>query len=124
MNVELAYGEGTVNVDFPENKTTVISPTHIPGLTDEKAAIMNALSSPTGSQSLLNRVSPSDKICILFTDITRATPNHKIIPWILEHLKDHPKENIILLNQLGTHRPNTKEELERDIFVLHYDDTR
>ena len=113
MNVELAYGEGTVNVDFPENKTTVISPTHIPGLTDEKAAIMNALSSPTGSQSLLNRVSPSDKICILFTDITRATPNHKIIPWILEHLKDHPKENIILLNQLGTHRPNTKEELEK-----------
>lgn len=113
MKVELAYGEGLLPVEFPEGKTTVISPTHVPGLEDERSAVKNALRRPIGSSGLLERIRPEDKICILFTDITRATPNHKIIPWILEHLKDHPKENLILLNQLGTHRPNTKDELEK-----------
>lgn len=113
MNVELAYGEGTINVEFPDGKTEVISPTHVPGIENEKKAVIDALINPIGSPSLLERISPTDKICILFTDITRATPNHKIIPWILEHLKDHPRENILLLNQLGTHRPNTREELEQ-----------
>jgi len=31
----------------------------------------------------------------------------------LEHLSHPPRERITLLNQLGTHRPNTREELER-----------
>lgn len=113
MKVDLAYGEGRLPVEFPEDRTTVISPTHIPGLEDEKSAVINALKRPIGSAPLLDRISPDQKICILFTDITRATPNHKIIPWILEHLKDHPRENIVLLNQLGTHRPNTRQELEK-----------
>jgi nickel-dependent lactate racemase len=53
-------------------------------------------------------------VCILFTDITRATPNDRIIPWLLEHLEGViPRENITLLNQLGTHRPNTRAELEK-----------
>jgi len=29
-------------------------------------------------------------------------------PWLLEHLSDVPRANITLLNQLGTHRPNTR----------------
>jgi nickel-dependent lactate racemase len=49
----------------------------------------------------------------LFTDITRATPNERIIPWLLDYLKDIPREQITLLNQLGTHRPNTRSELEQ-----------
>ena len=98
-------------VELPDDRTTVIEPNHVPGLADEHQAVAAALSNPIGSQPLLHRVKPSDKICILFTDLTRATPNERIIPWLLEHLKDHPKENITLLNQLGTHRPNTHEEL-------------
>ena len=80
-------------------------------MADEKAAVLDALQNPIGSQPLLERISPDTKICIAFTDITRATPNDRIIPWLLEHLGG-PNDNITLLNQLGTHRPNTREELE------------
>jgi nickel-dependent lactate racemase len=52
-------------------------------------------------------------VCITFTDITRATPNERLIPWLLDFLKEVPRENITLLNQLGTHRPNTRAELEK-----------
>ena len=55
----------------------------------------------------LDLIKPGDRICIVFTDITRATPNERIIPWLLEHLGSVPRENITLLNGLGTHRPNS-----------------
>lgn len=111
MIVQLAYGNSTLSVDLPDSKTTVIRPAHKPGLPDERAAVENALQNPIASPPLKQRIRPSDRLCILFTDITRATPNERILPWLLEHLKDHPCENITLLNQLGTHRPNTREEL-------------
>lgn len=113
MNVSLAYGQGHLDVDFPEDRTTVIQPSPRPAVPDEKAAVLAALTSPIGSAPLRERLRPTDRVCILFTDITRATPNHRIIPWLLEHLSGHPRENIVLLNQTGTHRPNTREELER-----------
>ena len=111
MTVNLAYGSGHLPIEVPDDRTTVIEPTHIDGLADEKESVINALQKPIGSQSLLDRISPATKICIAFTDLTRATPNDRIIPWLLEHL-GRPNDNITLLNQLGTHRPNTREELE------------
>ena len=107
----MAYGSGHLPIEVPDDRTTVIEPAHIDGLADEKAAVLDALQNPIGSQPLLERISPDTKICIAFTDITRATPNDRIIPWLLEHLGG-PNDNITLLNQLGTHRPNTREELE------------
>jgi len=111
MKVNLAYGSGHLPIEVPDDRTTVIEPAHIDGLADEKAAVLDALQNPIGTQPLLERISPDTKICIAFTDITRATPNDRIIPWLLEHLGG-PNDNITLLNQLGTHRPNTREELE------------
>ena len=111
MNVNLAYGSGHLSIEVPDNRTTVIEPTHIDGLADEKMAVLNALQNPVGSQPLLERIPADTKICIAFTDLTRATPNERIIPWLLEHLGG-PNDNITLLNQLGTHRANTREELE------------
>lgn len=112
MKVNLAYGSGHLPIEVPDNRTTVIKPTHIDGLAEEKTAVLDALQNPIGSQPLLERISPDTKVCIAFTDITRATPNDRIIPWLLEHLGG-PNDNITLLNQLGTHRPNTRAELEK-----------
>ena len=111
MKVNLAYGSDHLPIEVPDDNTTIIEPAHIDGLLDEKAAVLDALQNPISSQPLLERISPDTKICIAFTDITRATPNNRIIPCLLEHLGG-PNDNITLLNQLGTHRPNTREELE------------
>ncbi len=113
MKVNLAYGQGYLPVEFPDDRTTVIAPNHTAGLKDERAAILQALENPIGSKPLKEIIKPGDKICISFTDITRATPNDRIIPWLLQHLSHVPRENITLLNQLGTHRPNTQAELEK-----------
>jgi lactate racemase len=129
MRIDLAYGQGYLPVDFPDGRTTVIEPAHRPGLADERGAIIASLEKPITARPLREWIKPGDQICIAFTDLTRATPNHRLIPWILEHLSAVPRENITLLNQLGTHRPNTKAELEtlltpdvvRDYRVLNHE---
>ncbi len=114
MNVSLAYGQGQLPVEFPADRTTVISPSFRPGLTDESAALRAAVDHPVEALPLREWLRPGARICILFTDITRATPNDRIIPWLLGYLEEAgvQREQITLLNQLGTHRPNTREELE------------
>jgi nickel-dependent lactate racemase len=129
MKLKLAYGHGQLDVELPEERTTVIEPAHVPGLPNERAAIFQALENPIGTEALRNWIKPGNKVCIVFTDITRATPNDRIIPWLLEYLAAVPRENITLLNGLGTHRPNTRAELEqlltpavvRDYRVLNHE---
>lgn len=115
MKVSLAYGQGSLDIDFPEARTRVIEPAHRPGLPDESSAFLHALDNPIGVPALPAWIRPGSRITILFTDITRATPNHRIIPWILGYLEAHgvQDDQITLLNQLGTHRPNTRAELEQ-----------
>jgi nickel-dependent lactate racemase len=113
MKVDLAYGEGWLPVELPADRTTVIRPTHTAGLVDERAAVLEALRAPVGAAPLRESVRPDQRVCIVFTDLTRATPNHRLIPWLLEELDHVPVGNITLLNSTGTHRPNTREELEK-----------
>jgi nickel-dependent lactate racemase len=82
-------------------------------LTDERAAVLEALRQPIGSRPLRELIRPGQRLCISFSDITRATPNDRLIPWLLEALSDVPRAQITLINQTGTHRPNTRAELEK-----------
>jgi nickel-dependent lactate racemase len=113
--VRLAYGHGTLDVELPRDRATVIAPSHRSGLRDERAAVRGALDAPVGAASLRAQVTPRSRITIVHTDITRPTPNDRLIPWLLAYLEDAGarRENITLLNALGTHRPNTRAELEQ-----------
>ena len=112
MQIQLAYGEGHLPIECPDDRTTVITPEDRPGLSNERAEFLAALEQPIGSAPLRQLIKADTRLCILFTDKTRATPNQRMIPWLLEFLDFVPRENITLLNQLGTHPPNSRKELE------------
>lgn len=114
MKVSLAYGHGTLDVHFPAG-TTVIEPAPQPGLANERAAVLTALDEPIEAPPLRTLVNARTRICIVHTDITRATPNDRLMPWLLAYLEaaGAARENLTLLNALGTHRPNTPAELEQ-----------
>lgn len=123
MRIELAYGSGSLPVEFPDDQTTVIAPTHQPGLADERAAVAESLEKPIASAPLRALIGQSHKVAIVFTDLTRATPNDRLIPWLLDCLKGVGPERITLVNATGTHRPNTQTELERILtpeVIRHY----
>ncbi len=41
--IRLAYGAHGLGVDLPDDRVTVIEPAHAPGLPDERAAVLAAL---------------------------------------------------------------------------------
>ncbi len=125
MIVDLAYGRGMLPVEFPPDQTTVLSPRRQEGLADEASAFVAALDAPVAAAALSDQVGPGTTVTIVHTDITRATPNDRIMPWLLRYLETAGvrRDNITLLNGLGTHRPNTDAELRQmlgDWVVDHY----
>jgi nickel-dependent lactate racemase len=108
--VELAYGKTGLSIDVLES-AVVIEPRHLAALADDKAAVIAALRKPQGTPPLKNMVASTDTVAIVISDITRPTPNHKLVPWILEELGHVPRENFVIINGLGSHRANTENEL-------------
>ncbi|MBC7237983.1 MAG: nickel-dependent lactate racemase, partial [Chloroflexi bacterium] len=110
MEIELAYGRDGLTVEVPDD-ALVLLPRQVAGLSDEAAALRAALREPIASAPLRERVRPQDRVVIVFSDITRPMPNNRVLPVLLSELDHLPREHITLLNALGTHRPNTAEEL-------------
>ncbi|MBP2626544.1 MAG: hypothetical protein H6Q68_1255 [Firmicutes bacterium] len=108
--VKLAYGKNNLIIQVPD-KAVVIEPRHLPGLSDEKSAVLTALRQPIGTPPLKEMVKKTDTVAIVIADITRPTPSEKLVPWLIEELSHVPKENFVVINGLGSHRPNTREEL-------------
>ena len=111
MKVRLAYGKEGLWIELPDDNVTVMEPRFVPGLPDETEAIRNALRKPIGTPPLLDLVKPDATVAIVFSDITRPQPRERMLPVLLETLSHVPPEKIMLINALGTHRPNTDEEL-------------
>jgi nickel-dependent lactate racemase len=99
-------------IEVPEG-TEVLETRNVPGLQDEPAALLESLRSPIDSPPLADLVKPGDSVVVVHTDITRATPNDRILPVLLGELERSgiAREDITLLNGLGTHRRQTETEL-------------
>jgi lactate racemase len=112
MEIKLAYGRDGLVVDFPGHwNATVIEPQFVPGLADPAHALRAALAAPIAAPPLAAHVKATDRVGIVFSDITRATPHGLILPAVLDALQHVPDANITLFCALGTHRPNSRAEL-------------
>ncbi|GFN24296.1 hypothetical protein TAMC210_26140 [Thermanaeromonas sp. C210] len=112
MDVHIAYGKGKMLLKIPSSNVTVIEPIDVPGVPDEEEALKTALEHPIGTPALRNIVKKGESVAIVISDKTRPTPSHKIVPVIIEILKQIPCGEIIIINGTGTHRANTPEELK------------
>ncbi len=114
MQIHIAYGRQGLDVELPEQaQITVLTPRFVPGLLDEQAAMRDALRYPIGSPPLRELVRPHDQVAVVFSDITRPQPRERMLPVLLDELHQAgvPVGNVLLINGLGTHRPNTDAEL-------------
>ncbi len=111
MRVKLAYGRQGLWVELPDRNVTVVEPHFVAGVPDERAAITEALRRPLNSPPLRELVRPDDTVAIVFSDLTRPTPNDRLLPPLLEELDFLPNEQIVLINAPGLHRAETEQEL-------------
>ena len=112
MHVDLAYGKGSLTIEVPDDCTTVIEPTHLPGLPDVEAALVSALRNPIGTPPLRRLVGRGQTVAISICDITRPMPSATLLPVLMGELSHVPNDQIVILVATGTHRANTKAELE------------
>jgi len=111
MDLRIAYGEKGLTLHLSHHHVTVVEPRYVPGLPDERGAIVEALRSPMGTPPLRDLVRRSDRVVVVFSDITRPVPNRTIFPPLLAEIDHVPSEQITLLNGVGLHRPNSPDEL-------------
>ena len=112
MDIQLAYGKTGLEINLPdEANVTVVEPTYVEALPDQAGAVRDGLRRPIGTPPLKMLVESCDRVGVVFSDITRPTPNHLILPVLLAELDHAPREQITLFNSTGTHRPNTEAEL-------------
>lgn len=112
MNFKLAYGKEDLDIHLPDSlNVTVVESQHVRAVESQTEAVRDALREPIAANPLKDSVKSSDKVAIVFNDITRPTPYRIILPPLLDELNHVPDDNIILLNATGTHRYNTEHEL-------------
>ena len=107
------FGKSELEFELPPSMTgTVAVSKPVPPIEDLPAAIARALASPINSPRLRELARPGGTVCIVFTDITRSSPDHLLVPAILAELEmaGVRDEDIVLLCGIGMHRPSTAEE--------------
>lgn len=113
MRIHLAYGKQGLPIELNDHwSVSVVEPKHTAAVADPDQALDQALLNPIQSPSLKDLVKPSDRVGIVFSDITRPAPNRLMIPAILRQLSPVPDGHITLFNALGTHRQQTPLELD------------
>jgi nickel-dependent lactate racemase len=107
------FDRGQLTFDLPPTWWgTIVESRTMPPIEDVPAAVAKAIANPTNSPSLRELAKPGDTACIVFTDITRASPDYLLVPPVLAELQAAGvrDQDITLLCGIGLHRPSTLEE--------------
>jgi lactate racemase len=90
----------------------VIEPRYVPGLADERAALLQALKQPLAGPPLVERMSRGASVGIVICDVTRPFPARRVLPVLLEELRQAQPKAVTIFVATGTHRACTDAELE------------
>jgi nickel-dependent lactate racemase len=109
----IPFGKGEIEFALPAGMRGSLAVSQpVPPVEDVPAAIAQALQQPINSPPLQELAQAGDTACIVFTDITRASPDHLLVPALLAELEAAGvrDEDVTLLCGIGMHRPSTPEE--------------
>jgi nickel-dependent lactate racemase len=113
LNYRVPYSKTHLDFALPPGMhgTVAVSGPAEP-LADVERAVAGALAHPVNSPPLSELARPGDRVCIVFTDVTRASPDHLLVPALLRELKAAGVRDgdVTLLCGIGMHRPSTPEE--------------
>lgn len=118
MKVDFPYGNEELQLEIPDtNLLDVLEMEKQLGLpkgsTEEKQAIRKSLRDPTNSPPLRELVGTDDTVAVIVNDHTRACPDDRLLPPILEELQSAgvTKDNLLIVIAYGLHRHMNEEEL-------------
>ncbi len=112
MKVSLPFGRGTIEVDLPDDATT-LRPRHAVPLDDPERAVREALADPLESAPLEVLARGARRAIVVISDVTRPVPNRLLLPAILDALERGgiARRDVTVLIGTGLHRAATPREL-------------
>ncbi|NIQ05228.1 MAG: nickel-dependent lactate racemase [Candidatus Korarchaeota archaeon] len=118
MKVDFPYGNEELHLEIPDtNLLDVLEMEKQHGLpkgsTEEKQAIRMSLRDPTNGPPLREPVGTEDTVAVIVNDHTRACPDDRLLPPILEELQNAgvAKDDLLIVIAYGLHRHMNEEEL-------------
>ena len=112
------YGNESLDLTFPKEWNVDLSQMNDSDKIND-SHIEHSILNPLNSDKLSILAKDRKSICIVVDDLTKPTQAFRIIPYILNELKQAglSKENIYFLISTGTHRSLTHFELEKKLGV-------
>jgi len=112
MRIRLDYGTDGLEVDLPEERTTIIEPVFLEAVHSPHDALIAALRAPIGRPPLRELVRPGQQIAISVCDITRPQPRPQMLRALFDEMPGIDPHDVTILIATGTHRANTPDELQ------------
>ena len=110
--VRFPYGTSELPIELPPG-TCVVAPVDQSAAADPLATIRQCLRNPIGGPALSEVVAPGAKVAIAVCDGTRPQPRRPMLEALLEEIEGRARlEDVVVLVATGTHRANTRAELE------------
>jgi len=112
------YGDSTLELTFPESWIMTVHRMKghgKPALSDEE--IRNAFLNPIGTPRISELAKGKKEVVILFDDLTRPTPVHRVIPFVLDelHAGGISDEHIRFVAAIGTHVLLSRDDFEKKL---------
>jgi nickel-dependent lactate racemase len=117
--IELPYIEGRMlSFRVPEGTHAVVYKPSPPQAVETPDTLVNrALDNPLESLRLEDKVGAGDRVLIICDDMTRPTPTHVLMPYVLDRLNHAgvADRDIQILFAQGTHRPMVENEMRAKV---------
>jgi nickel-dependent lactate racemase len=116
VEIPFRFGQGEISVTCPTaNLLAIVAPGEIPEADDELGMVREAVLQPIGTKRLSRIAKPGDTVAIVTDDYARPAIGWKVMPAVLAELRDAgvQDEDITIIMGSGTHRPCTREEMDR-----------
>lgn len=115
---------GTRSQEFELPEANVIEVMHANEVSFSQVGtpvVAESLKRPIGTPPLRELVGPGQTVCIITSDVTRPLPTATVLPPVMDelHAAGVADQNVLLAIALGSHRPQSEEEL-RHIMGPYY----
>jgi len=110
------YGDKQFELTFPVHwKVRIAHMDDAPNIGDKE--IKNSFSFPIGTETIKELAKGVKNVVILVDDLTRPTPAKKVLPYVLNHLRESgvKEDHISMMISLGAHRPMRRDDLVKKL---------
>ena len=116
VEVDLGIGERAQHLSLPAaNVIEVMHANDVSFGATGRTVVEESLRSPIGTPRLCDVARGAGSVCVITSDVTRPLPTATLLPPVMDelHAAGVQDDQVLLAIALGSHRPQTEDELRR-----------